>query len=58
MEKMLNEYLQFTSSSFMEKDELFNLSDLMDEIVGKYNNENITKKIFPQGLFKWSKKSN
>ena len=25
MEKMLNEYLQFTSSSFIEKDELFNL---------------------------------
>ena len=25
MEKMLNEYLQFTSSSFLEKDELFNL---------------------------------
>ncbi len=48
MEKMLNEYLQFTSSSFMEKDELFNLSDLMDEIVGKYNNENITKEIFPR----------
>ena len=47
MEKMLNEYLQFTSSSFMEKDELFNLSDLMDEIIGKYNNENITKEILP-----------
>lgn len=45
MEKMLNEYLQFTSSSFMEKDELFNLSDLIDEIIGKYNNENITKEI-------------
>ena len=25
MEKMLNEYLQFTSSSYLEKDELFNL---------------------------------
>ena len=45
MEKMLNEYLQFTSSSFMEKDELFNLSDLIDEIISKYNNENITKEI-------------
>ncbi len=45
MEKMLNEYLQFTSSSFMEKDELFNLSDLTDEIISKYNNENITKEI-------------
>ena len=48
MEKMLNEYLQFTSSSFMEKDELFNLSDLIDEIVGKYNNKNITKEILPE----------
>ena len=48
MEKMLNEYLQFTSSSFIEKDELFNLSDLMDEIIGKYNNENITKEISPR----------
>tara|TARA_B100001121_G_scaffold101591_1_gene90099 strand:- start:124 stop:675 length:552 start_codon:yes stop_codon:yes gene_type:complete len=48
MEKMLNEYLQFTSSSFIEKDELFNLSDLMDEIIIKYNNENITKKISPR----------
>ncbi len=48
MEKMLNEYLQFTSSSFIEKDELFNLSDLMNEIIGKYNNENITKEILPR----------
>ncbi|ARJ48257.1 ATP-binding protein [Candidatus Pelagibacter sp. RS39] len=48
MEKMLNEYLQFTSSSFVEKDELFNLSDLMDEIIIKYNNENITKEIPPR----------
>ena len=48
MEKMLNEYLQFTSSSFMEKDELFNLSDLIDEIIGKYNSENITKEILPE----------
>ncbi len=48
MEKMLNEYLQFTSSSFMEKDELFNISDLIDEIIGKYNNENITKEISPR----------
>jgi len=48
MEKMLNEYLQFTSSSFVEKDELFNLSDLMDEIIIKYNNKNITKEIPPR----------
>ena len=43
MEKMLNEYLQFTSSSYIEKDELFNLSDLIKEIAEKYNNDNISK---------------
>jgi two-component system osmolarity sensor histidine kinase EnvZ len=43
MEKMLNEYLQFTSSSYVEKDEMFNLSELIEEIVSKYNNENIQK---------------
>ena len=51
MEKMLNEYLQFTSSSFKEKDELFNLGDLMDEIISKYENENITKEISPRVYF-------
>ncbi len=42
MEKMLNEYLQFTSSTFLEKDELFDLSELMNQIIKKYNNRNIT----------------
>ena len=42
MEKMLNEYLQFTSSSFLEKDEEFNLSELINQVVTKYDNENIT----------------
>jgi two-component system osmolarity sensor histidine kinase EnvZ len=42
MEKMLNEYLQFTSSSYLEKDELFNLSELINKIIQKYNNENIS----------------
>ena len=51
MEKMLSEYLQFTSSSFIEKDELFNLSDLMDEIIFKYNNKNIAKEISPRVYF-------
>ena len=37
MEKMLNEYLQFTSSSFLEKDERFNLSELIDDMIQKYN---------------------
>ena len=42
MEKMLNEYLQFTSSSYLEKSEEFDLSDLINEIIKKYNNPNIT----------------
>jgi two-component system osmolarity sensor histidine kinase EnvZ len=48
MEKMLNEYLQFTSSSYVEKDEMFNLSELIEEIVIKYNNENIQKELLPR----------
>jgi len=50
MEKMLNEYLQFTSSSYAERDELFNLSDLIKEIVDKYNNENIFQ-ILPTRIY-------
>ena len=45
MEKMLNEYLQFTSSSYLEKDEKFNLSDLINQIIEKYNNKNISANI-------------
>ncbi len=45
MEKMLNEYLQFTSSSYLEKDEQFNLSELINKIIEKYNNKNISKNI-------------
>ena len=45
MEKMLNEYLQFTSSSYLEKDELFNLSELLVKLIEKYNNVNISKNI-------------
>jgi len=45
MEKMLNEYLQFTSSSYLEKNEEFNLSILMDEIIKKYNNKDILTNI-------------
>ena len=48
MEKMLNEYLQFTSSSNIEKNEQFNLSELINEIVEKYNNENISTDIMPR----------
>ena len=45
MEKMLNEYLQFTSSTYIEKDEIFNLSELLNQIIEKYNNQNISKNI-------------
>ena len=45
MEKMLNEYLQFTSSSYLEKDEQFNLTELIDRIIEKYNNRNISKNL-------------
>ena len=47
MEKMLNEYLQFTSSSFLEKDELFDLSNLIKEVIEKYENSNIFSNIAP-----------
>ena len=51
MEKMLNEYLQFTSSSYVEKDELFNLSELIETIIEKYNNENISKNLVKRVYF-------
>ena len=48
MEKMLNEYLQFTSSSYLEKDETFDISELIEITINKYNNSNITKEIVPR----------
>ena len=51
MEKMLNEYLQFTSSTFVEKDELFNLSELLNQIIKKYNNKNISCNIIERVYF-------
>ena len=45
MEKMLNEYLQFTSSSYLEKNENFNITELIKDIIKKYNNENISKSL-------------
>ena len=42
MEKMLNEYLQFTSSNYSEKDETFNISELIEKIIKKYENNNIS----------------
>ena len=51
MEKMLNEHLQFTSSSYIEKDEMFNLSELIEQAVIKYNNKNIIKDLTPRVYF-------
>ena len=45
MEKMLNEYLQFTSSAHSEKNEIFDLSKLIHQILNKYENENISKNL-------------
>ena len=45
MEKMLNEYLQFTSSSYLEKYEQFNLSELIEKIINKYDNKVISKNL-------------
>ena len=51
MEKMLNEYLQFTSSSYMEKDEAFNLSQLIEDVISKYGNKNILQDLLPRVYF-------
>ncbi len=51
MEKMLNEYLHFTKSSFQEKDELFNLTDLLDEISKKYIKNDISTNFLPRVYF-------
>jgi len=48
MEKMLNEYLQFTSSSYSEKDETFDAAELIESIIYKYENHNISKEITPR----------
>ena len=48
MEKMLNEYLQFTSSSFLEKDETFNVSELIEATINKYDNSNISIELIPR----------
>ena len=48
MEKMLNEYLQFTSSTYLNKDETFNISELVENIISKYDNDNISKNLIPR----------
>ncbi len=53
MEKMLNEYLQFSSSSSQEKTETFNLSKLIMSTVKKYEkkeiNINIPERVYLNG---------
>jgi len=48
MEKMLNEYLQFTSSSYLEKDETFDISELIENTINNYDNSNISMKLIPR----------
>ena len=48
MEKMLNEYLQFTSSSYLEKNETFDISELIESTINKYGNNNISKELIPR----------
>jgi len=48
MEKMLNEYLQFTSSSFSKKDETFNVTELIENIIKKYENKDISCELVPR----------
>jgi len=48
MEKMLNEYLQFTSSTYLENDETFDISELIESTINKYNNDNISKVMIPR----------
>ena len=53
MEKMLNEYLQFSKSQFKENYETFLINDLLKSIINKYNNNKIKlsvqKKIYFDG---------
>ena len=48
MEKMLNEYLQFTSSTYIEKNEIFNISELIESTINKYDNKNISTELIPR----------
>ena len=48
MEKMLNEYLQFTSSTYLEKNEIFDISELIENIINKHDNNNILKELIPR----------
>ncbi len=53
MEKMLSEYLQFTRTGVKDKTETFDITELLNETISKYENNNIeinhTKKIYFNG---------
>jgi len=55
MEKMLNEYLQFTSSSYLEQNETFSITKLIQEIIEKYKNNNISSELKPNIYMKGRK---
>ena len=48
MENMLNEYLQFTSSTYLEKSETFDVSQLIKDLIDKFDNINISKEVPPR----------
>ena len=56
MEKMLNEYLQFASSSSEEKTETFDISELLESTVIRYEKKEITTDI-PERIFLDGRKS-
>ena len=56
MEKMLNEYLQFASSSSEEKTEAFDISELLKSTVIRYEKKEITTDI-PERVFLDGRKS-
>ena len=55
MEKMLNEYLQFTSSNYSEKNEIFDISKLVESTIIKYENKVISQSIVPKVYFNGKK---
>ena len=48
MENMLNEYLQFTSSTYLEKNETFDVSQLIKDLINKFDNISISKEVHPR----------
>ena len=51
MEKMLNEYLQFSKSTFTEKNEKFEIVELITFLVKKYNLKNISLEKSEEAIF-------